>query len=90
MVEPIGVASLTWTPPSRNNDGSELTNLAGYRIVYGTKSTELTRSIDIRNASASSYDVTRLAAGTYFFAIYAYNTTGAESRASNTVSKVVR
>src|SRR5690606_39089874 len=31
-----GSVTLSWTPPSENEDGSALTNLAGYRIYYGT------------------------------------------------------
>jgi len=33
-----GFATLTWTAPTQRTDGSALTNLASYRIKYGTTS----------------------------------------------------
>jgi hypothetical protein len=74
----------------RNADGSSLTNLAGYRIYYGTTSSALTRSININSAGLSSYVITGLTPATYYFAMTAYNGAGAESTRSSIVSKVVR
>jgi hypothetical protein len=85
----IGAASLTWEPPTTNTDGSALTNLAGYRIVYGASPTQLTQTIQVANAGMSSYVVENLAPGTYYFALRAYTTNGAESADSNVVPKVV-
>jgi len=86
----IGAASLTWEPPTTNTDGSALTNLAGYRIVYGASPTQLTQTIQVASAGMSAYVVEDLAAGTYYFAVRAYTTKGVESAESNVVSKVVR
>jgi len=88
--EQIGAASLTWEPPTTNTDGSALTNLAGYRIVYGATPTHLTQTIQVASAGMSSYVVENLAPGTYYFALRAYTTKGAESADSNVVTKVVR
>jgi hypothetical protein len=85
-----GAASLTWTPPTQNTDGTTLTNLAGYRIVYGASSSQLTQTIQLTNAGLSSYVVENLAPGTYYFAIRAYTSSGAESADSNVVPKVVQ
>jgi hypothetical protein len=85
-----GAASLTWTPPTQNTDGTTLTNLAGYRIVYGVSATQLTQTIQVTNAGMSSYVVENLAPGTYYFAIRAYTSSGAESTDSNVVAKVVQ
>jgi hypothetical protein len=85
-----GAASLTWVPPTQNTDGSTLTNLAGYRIVYGVSATQLTQTIQVTNAGTSSYVVENLAPGTYYFAIRAYTSGGAESTDSNVVAKVVQ
>ena len=30
-----GSATLSWTPPTTNTDGSSLTNLAGYKVYWG-------------------------------------------------------
>ena len=84
-----GSATLSWTPPTRNIDGSTLNNLAGYRVHYGASERELVNSIQISNPGTTSYTVPNLAAGTYFFAVRAYTNTGAESDPSNVGSKVV-
>jgi len=86
----IGAVELTWEPPTTNTDGSALTNLAGYRIVYGATPTHLTQTIQVASAGMSSYVVENLAPGTYYFALRAYTTKGAESADSNVVTKVVR
>jgi hypothetical protein len=86
----IGAAALTWEPPTTNTDGSTLTNLAGYRIVYGASPKQLTQTIQVASAGMSSYVVENLAPGTYYFALRAYTTKGVESVDSNVVTKVVR
>lgn len=85
-----GGTSLTWLPPTENTDGSSLTNLAGFRIVYGASATQLTQTIQVTNAGMSSYVVENLAPGTYYFAVRAYTSAGAESADSNVVAKIVR
>lgn len=82
-----GGASLSWTPPARNTDGSALTDLAGYRIHYGRSATELAQTISVGNVSR--YAVQSLASGTWYFALRAVNSAGAESELSNVVSEVV-
>lgn len=84
-----GSVSLSWVPPSTNTDGSALTDLAGYRIVYGTSATAMTQMIEAANPTLSAYVVDGLAAGTWYFAVKAYNTAGAESVQSNVASKVI-
>ena len=84
-----GSATLSWTPPTQNTDGSTLTNLQGYRIYYGTSSSALSKTIDVSGAGMSRYVVESLAAGTYYFAIKAITTAGAESSMSNVVSKKI-
>lgn len=86
----IGAAFLSWEPPTTNTDGSALTNLAGYRIVYGASAQQLTQTIQITNAGMSAYVVENLAPGTYYFAVRAYTSKGVESADSNVVPKVVR
>jgi putative Ig domain-containing protein len=84
-----GAASLSWTPPTRNTDGSTLTNLAGYKILYGTSSTSLSKSITVANPGVSSYVVDGLASGTWYFALKAYTATGSESASSTVGTKRV-
>lgn len=85
-----GSATLSWTPPTRNTNGTTLTNLAGYRIYYGTSASNLTRTVQLSNAGLTRYVINDLSPATYYFAIRAYTSSGAESANSNTISKVVR
>lgn len=85
----IGSATVSWSPPTQNTDGTALTNLGGYRLRYGTSETSLVQTIEIPNPSVSSRVVTDLAAGTWFFAVVAYNTSGAESANSNIAQKTL-
>lgn len=84
-----GSVTLSWTPPVSNTNGSVLTNLAGYRIVYGTSPGALTQQIQVTNASVSRYVVTGLTRGTYYFAVRAYTTAGAQSNLSNVATKTL-
>ena len=85
-----GTASLTWIPPTQNTDGSSLSNLAGYRISYGSNRDELVQTIQIENSGTTSYTVEQLAPGTYYFAVRAYTSRGTESANSNVESKAVQ
>lgn len=86
----LGSATLMWTPPTQNTDGSALANLAGHRIYYGTSPSALTQTVQISNQSVSTYVIENLAPATYYFAVKAYTTTGAESASSNIASKIVQ
>ena len=79
-----------WTAPTQNTDGSALTNLAGFRIYYGTSSTALTQIVQIANPSVSTYVVEGLSPTTYYFAVRAYTSSGAESVNSNVATKVMQ
>ena len=85
-----GSASLSWTPPTKNTDGTTLTNLAGYKISYGTSSTNLSKTVQIANAGISSYVVDGLASGTWYFSIRAYTSVGTESSSSPVASKTIQ
>jgi hypothetical protein len=84
-----GSATLSWTPPTRNTNGTTLTNLAGYRISYGTSPTSLTRTVQVANAGVSRYVVENLASGRWYFSVRAYTSTGAESAGSSTAYTTV-
>lgn len=84
-----GNATVSWTAPTHNSDGSTLTNLAGYRILYGTSADALDQSISVDNPSVSTYVVDNLTAGTWYFALVAVNTDGASSGPSDIASKKI-
>lgn len=81
---------LTWTPPTTNTNGTPLTNLAGFRVYWGTAPSLFPNSVSLANPGLTAYDVSGLTIGqTYFFVVTALASTGAESAFSNTASKVV-
>jgi hypothetical protein len=82
-------AALSWSAPTQNEDGSPLTDLAGYRIHYGTAASDLNKRLEIGDPATTSSVVQNLTRGTWFFAISAYTHNGAESSRSAVVSKVI-
>jgi putative Ig domain-containing protein len=84
-----GSATLTWSPPTQNTDGSPLNNLAGYRVYWGTSQGNLSNSTTLNNPGLSSYVVDQLTPATWYFAVTAVNSSGGESAFSNRASKQV-
>jgi len=84
-----GAATLSWSAPTSNVDGSELNDLGGYVIRYGTSADQLNQTITITDKSLTTYQVTGLTPATYFFAVQSVNTSGAESELSSVASKTI-
>jgi hypothetical protein len=80
---------VSWSAPTTNTDGSALTDLAGYRLYYGTSATALNQTVNISSVSTTSYVVPSLASGTWYFAVTSVTNTGAESARSGVVSKTI-
>jgi hypothetical protein len=85
----LGSATLAWSPPTQNADGSALTDLAGYTIYYGTAPTVLNQSVPITNPGITSYVIESLVPNTWYFSITAVNSAGVESNRSNVASKTI-
>ncbi|MDB6157909.1 MAG: sericin-like [Gammaproteobacteria bacterium] len=81
-----GTATLDWTPPTQNSDGSVLTNLAGYTVYYGTSPDSLTQSVKVSNPGLTAYTLSNLQAGTWYFAVTSYSSAGVESTRSGVIS----
>jgi hypothetical protein len=86
----MGSATLSWQPPTTRTDGSPLTNLAGFRIRYGTAPGSYLNTIEIANAGLTTAVVENLPPATYYFVASAYDATGAESSNSSPVSKTIQ
>jgi hypothetical protein len=85
-----GSATIAWVPPTTNGDGSPLTDLAGYRIFYGTAQGSLNTRQDVAGAATASANVSNLTSGsTYYFVVRALNAAGIESADSNVASKAI-
>jgi hypothetical protein len=84
-----GTALLSWTPPTENTDNSTLTDLAGYKIYYGTFPGDYDKTITIDNEGLSSYLVEELAAADWCFVMTAFNLSEIESAYSIEVCKSI-
>jgi hypothetical protein len=85
-----GSVTLSWTPPSENEDDSQLTDLAAYRIYWSRVGENYGPPATISNPSVTRYVVEGLAPGTYEFAAKAVNRSGVESRFSNAITRTVQ
>ena len=85
-----GTASLTWTPPTERVDGSDLSSeLAGYRIYYGTQSRQYSHFITVFEPGIATYLVDNLSPDTYYFAVTTLTLSGQESDYSDEATKVI-
>jgi hypothetical protein len=92
----VGTANLRWPPSTENSDGTALTNLAGYRIVYGTSYAAGTDDmhpdahvIDV-GAGVTSYVIEQLPPATYYFSVLARNAAGKKSWPSPVLGIAIR
>jgi len=72
--------TLSWDPNSESD-------LAGYRLYYGTASGVYGMPITL--GIQTTFTITNLPPGTYFFALTAFNTSGLESGFSNEVTTTI-
>jgi hypothetical protein len=84
-----GSATLTWTAPTQNTDGSVLADLSGYVIHYGTASKNYTSSVTVANPGLTTYVVEDLPAGTYYFSMTSTASNGTTSSASAEASMTI-
>jgi hypothetical protein len=75
-------ATVSWEAPTTNTDGTPVTPLSGYTIYYGNSPSALSHSIPA-SATATSYEITGLAPGTWYFAVAADAKVGTKSAMSN-------
>ncbi len=84
-----GSATLSWHPPTQNEDGSSLTGLTGYRIHFGRHKRNLNRTIVLDNPGLTRYMIEGLTPAHWHFAMTSVNREGVESSRSRTVSKKI-
>jgi len=89
---PVAVSvSLSWNAPSTRIDNTAISpsDIGGYHVYFGSDSSNLQLLTDINDPSITDYSTQALSAGTYYFAVSAYDSTGAEGRLSNIAQKVI-
>jgi hypothetical protein len=82
----LGTTTLSWTAPTENVDGTQLTDLAGFKVYLGTSANTLVIFETINDPEISMYEVKDLTPGAWFFAMTAYNEAGTESTRSSVAS----
>jgi hypothetical protein len=83
-------ATVAWQMPTENEDGSPLSDLAGFQINYGRQSGDYTHNVDVPNPGVATYVVSGLVPGTYYFTMTAYNDVDVDSTASPEMTIVIR
>ncbi len=82
-----GFLDLAWDAPTANADGTPLTDLAGYRVYWGTSAGSTTPPCNTNSTSVgnvTTFRLTGLAGGTtYSVRVTAVDTSGNESGCSN-------
>ncbi len=86
----MGSATLSWTAPTQNTDGSALTDLAGFRVYWTRLPNSAGTPITLNNPGLTTYVVENLAAGTYEFTLRAFDQSGNESVDSNVATKTIQ
>jgi hypothetical protein len=84
-----GTAELAWQMPTENTNGTPLTDLAGYTIVYGASPSTMNRWVQLTDIGTTGYVIKGLGQGTWYFAIVSYTLSGANSALSNISSKTI-
>lgn len=84
-----GVATVSWNPPVHNTDGSALTDLAGFRIYYGTSREILDQVVELTNPGLTSYVIEHLPPATWHFGVSAFTVDEMESALSALSSKTI-
>lgn len=93
-----GIATLSWTPPTHYTNGDRLTDIRNYKVIYGPSQAGLSdcmgsigcRTVETVAGAPSSFTLTGLTPGTWYFAVRVVTASGTESVNSNVVSKIVQ
>jgi hypothetical protein len=79
---------IRWRAPTRNVDGTALTDLTGYVVYWGTRSRAYVGRQAIHSATITEWEAD-IAPGMYYFAITAFDGQGNESSYSNELTKLI-
>lgn len=84
-----GSVTLSWIAPTKTTTGALLTNLAGFKVRYGTSSSQLGFVRTLWNPGIERAVIDELKTGRWYFAVSAFTSSGAESARSSVVSTYV-
>jgi hypothetical protein len=86
----LGAASVSWTQPVQNADGSPLTDLVGYVIRYGTNTGSLNTRISVRSRSSTNAEIANLSPGKWYFEVASVSVLNMESRFSSIIGVTIQ
>jgi hypothetical protein len=91
QVDPPAQRSVTllWRAPTENEDGTPLTDLAGFEVHYGQVTGQYSGTLSLPSASLTSVTIEDLAPATWYFAVKAVNSSGMLSSFSNEAWKTI-
>ena len=83
--------SLTWVAPSEraDNTGLSLSEIAGYRIYYGTETGNYQNQIEVNDGSAEQAQIVGVSSGAYYLVMTTIDTDGRESSYSPEVAVTI-
>jgi hypothetical protein len=87
-VSTLGEISISWIAPQENVDGTTLTDLASYRIYYGTESRAYSNILNVANSAATSH-VFSAPPGDYYITMTALDADGNESAYANEIVRSI-
>jgi hypothetical protein len=83
-------ARVSWRAPTTNVDGTPITGLAGFRVLYGNMSGQYGQSLMVSSPSITSVVIEGLSSSTtWYFVVKAVATSGVESDYSTEASKTM-
>ncbi len=82
---------VTWDQPTTYSDDAPLntSDIASYRIYYGTASGNYSNVVNTTDPAVTTWDITNLAAGTYYITVTVVLNDGRESGYSNEISRSI-
>ncbi len=75
-------ATIRWTPPITNENGTNLDDLAGYKVHYGTNQGSYPNIVVVSN-NVTETTIDNLATDTYYFVVTAHDVYGNDSAFSD-------
>lgn len=88
---PVDSISLSWVAPSQrdNGDSISMSEIAGYRIYYGTVQGAYEHQIEINSGSIDQATLDDLSGGTYYMVVTTIDTDGRESAYSDELEATI-
>jgi len=85
-----GTITLKWTAPTTWTDSSalSLSEIAGYRVYYGSSATDTPNFVNVNDGTATQYQIT-LPTGSYYFKISTVTSTGVEGPMSAAIQTTI-